>query len=364
MLHTKVKHSFQTMLKDLTETAGAPGHERSVREVMESYVQPWADEVSGDRLGSLVAKKGKQGPRIMIAGHLDEIGLMVTRIDDKGFLRFQPLGGWWSQVLPAQRVELFTRKGKLLGVIGSKPPHMMSAEEAKKGVSLDDLFIDLGVESKEEAEQLGVRPGDFAIPFSPFTEMANSNRWLAKAMDNRMGCAVAAEVLYRLHQDNVDHPNQVFAVGTVMEEVGCRGAKTAAAVVNPDIAFAIDVGIATDSPGISSNHSESKLGGGPIMVLYDARHIPNQGLVHLAEEVADDLGINIQYEFIQRGATDAANIHLNEIGVPALSMGVPSRYIHSHSSIIDKRDCEQLIDLIVEMVKRLDTDKVKELQLG
>lgn len=363
MIHNTVaKHSFRTMLKDLTEAAGAPGQEQPVRAVMERYVKDWADEITNDRVGSLIARRGNQGPRIMIAGHLDEIGMMVTRIDEKGFLRFQTLGGWWSQVLPAQRVEVLTGKGKVLGVIGSKPPHMMNAEESKKGVSIDQLFVDIGVESKEEAEELGVRPGDFIVPYSPFTEMANSNRWLAKAMDNRMGCAVVAEVLHRLHQEEIDHPNTVYAVGTAMEEVGCRGAKTAAAQINPDVALVVDVGIATDSPGVDSNQVESKLGGGPNLILYDARHIPNQNLVRLAEEVAEDLGIQIQYEFVQRGATDAANIHLNDTGVPTISLGVPARYIHSHTSIIDRRDVEQLVDWLVELIKRLDHERVEELQ--
>lgn len=363
MLHiTRVKPSFQTMLKDLTEALGAPGNERPVRKVMEQYGKPWADEITGDRLGSFIARKGTAGPKIMIAGHLDEVAFMVTRIDEQGFLRFQPLGGWWSQVLPAQRVQVLTRKEPLIGIVGSKPPHMMKADEFKKGVPIDELFIDIGVESKDEAMELGVRPGDFVIPYSPFTEMGNSNRWLAKAMDNRLGCAVALEVLRQVHEQKIEHPKQIYAVGTVMEEVGCRGAKTASAVVNPDVAFVIDVGIATDSPGIKSQHSETKLGKGPILVLYDARHIPNQGLLRFAEEVAQEFDIPFQYEVIPGGATDASNIHLNDLGVPAISLGVPARYIHSHSSIIDKRDAEQLVKWLVEMVKRLDEKKIREFQ--
>jgi endoglucanase len=360
MIQTQVKHSFLTMLKELTEAGGPSGCETAVREVMERWVRPYADEIRTDRLGGLIARRGTHGPRIMIAGHLDEIGFMVTRITDQGYLHFQTLGGWWSQVLPAQRVEVLTKKGKVLGVIGSKPPHMMEPEEQKKAVSIDDLYIDIGVESRQEAEELGIRPGDFVIPKSEFTVMANENRLVAKAFDNRLGCAVAVEVLYQLAQ-GVSHDNQVFAVGTVMEEVGCRGAYTATEVVKPDIAIAVDVGIATDTPGVNSKHSSCELGKGPILVLYDARHIPHQGLLELVKQVAEEEQIPYQTEVVQRGATDAANIHTYKDGVPAISLGVPARYIHSHTSIIDRRDAEMLVRWLVAIVKRLDAKTVEKL---
>lgn len=358
---TKVRASFQTILKDLTEASGPPGLESAVRDVMEKYATPHANEIRKDRLGSFIARKGRFGPKVMITGHMDEVGFMVSRITDDGFLKFHALGGWWGQVIPAQRVEVVTRKGKYLGVIGSVAPHLMKAEERKKGVEVKDLFVDLGVESKEEIEQLGIRPGDFIIPYSPFTTMSNENRWMAKAMDNRLGCAVALDVLQQLSVDRIDHPNQVFSVGTVMEEVGCRGAITSAHVVNPDISIAVDVGIATDSPGTSNPHAETKIGKGPLLVLYDAGHIAHRGMIEFVKQVAEEEGISYQYDVITGGATDNRFIHTHKTGVPGISLGVPTRYIHSHTSILDRRDCEELVCWIIGIVKRLDEAKVEEI---
>ncbi|PTX55035.1 endoglucanase [Melghirimyces profundicolus] len=353
---------FKQLLKELTEVAGPPGHEGPVRELMGRWASTVADEVTSDRLGAMIARKGNTGPRIMLAGHLDEIGFMVTRITDEGFLKFRPLGGWWSQVVSAQRVEVMTRKGKVLGVVGSKPPHLLSLEQRKKAVPLDELFIDVGAAGKEEAEEMGILPGDVVVPYSPFTEMANPKHWLAKAMDNRMGCAVAVEVLRRL--EDLDHPNTVYGVGTVMEEVGRRGAFTASAVVRPDIGFAIDVGIAGDTPGVNRDQAPCRLGEGPLLVLFDAGHVPHRGLVRMVQEVAEEKGIPLQHEWITRGATDASHIHLHGEGVPTVSVGVPSRYIHSHTSIIHQDDVDALIRLLVAVIRRLDTRKVEELLQG
>lgn len=363
MVHNESAYVFSHMLHELTEAPGPSGHEAPVRNIMKGYLTPWVNEVTTDRLGSLISQRGNAGPRVMLAGHLDEVGFLVTRITKDGYIKFQTLGGWWSQVLPAQKVEIITRKGSHLGVIGSKPPHLMKPEERRKAVSIDDLFIDIGVESKEEAEALGVFPGDPIVPFSPFETMSNDNRWLAKAMDNRLGCAVVIEVMRRLAELG-DHPNQVFGVGTVMEEVGVRGARTSTASIKPDVAFALDVGIAGDTPGIGELPSNCKLGEGPALTLYDAGHIAHAGFSRFAQDVAAEQGIDIQYEFIQRGATDAAAIHMYDQGVPTLSLCIPARYIHSHTSIIDKRDVFKCVDWLVAMVQKLDAGVVKELQYG
>src|SRR4051794_33459852 len=206
-----------TMLKELTDARGIPGNEREVREVMKKYIEPFADELTTDGLGSLIAKKaGKDGgPKIMVAGHLDEVGFMITQIDDKGFLRFQTVGGWWGQVMLAQRVTIVTRSGEVTGIIGSKPPHVLSAEARKKPVEIKDMFIDIGASSREEAEEWGVRPGDMVVPYFEFTVMNNEKMLLAKAWDNRIGCAIAIDVLRQLQ--GVDHPNVVYGVGNVQE---------------------------------------------------------------------------------------------------------------------------------------------------
>lgn len=358
---SKRADDLRQCLMELTEAPGPPGHEGPVREVMRRWVEPVADEVTSDRLGAMIArKKGTaDSPRIMVAGHLDEVGFMVTRITEDGYLRFQPLGGWWSQVVPAQRVKVSTREGMILGVVGSKPPHLLPLEQRKKAVPMEELFVDVGAKDKEEAESWGIRPGDTMVPDSPFTEMGPSDLWMAKAMDNRVGCAVAVEVMRRLKA--VEHPNTVYGVGTVMEEVGRRGAFTATAVVKPDIGFAVDVGIAGDTPGIRRDQASCGLGEGPLLVLYDAGHIPHRGLVRLVQETAEQENIPLQYESITGGATDASHIHLYDAGVPTVSLGIPARYIHSHTSIIHREDAERLVELLVAVIRRLDADTVRKL---
>ena len=350
------------MFKELTETPGAPGHEHRVREVMQRWISPYADEVTPDHLGSLIAKKtgDANGPRIMVAGHLDEIGFMITQITEKGFLKFQTLGGWWEQVMLAQRVLILTRKGEIEGVIGSKPPHILSPEARKKPVDKKEMFIDIGASSKEEAESWGVRPGDTAVPICPFTVMKNPKVLMAKAWDNRIGCAIAIEVLKRLK--GTSHPNQVYAVGTVQEEVGLRGAQTSAYAVQPDVAFAVDVGIAGDTPGVKPEEALSKIGEGPQIVLYDASMIAHQGLRDFVVDVAEELNIPYQFDAMAGGGTDAGKMHLHGKGVPTLAVTVATRYIHSHAAILHRDDFEHTVQLLVEVIKRLDWDAIQSLR--
>lgn len=353
-----------TMLKDLTDARGIPGNEKEVREVMKDYIKAYADEMSTDNLGSLIAKKtgDENGPKIMVAGHLDEVGFMVTRIDDDGFVYFQTTGGWWSQVMLAQRVTIMTAKGDVTGIIGSKPPHILSAEAKKKSIEIKDMFIDIGACSKEEASDFGVRPGDAIVPYFEFTPLKNEKMLLAKAWDNRIGCAIAIEVLKQLK--DVNHPNIVYGVGTVQEEVGLRGAKTATHTIKPDIGFAVDVGIAGDTPGVSDKDADSKLGKGPQLVLYDASMVSHKGVRDLVVDTADEQHIPYQYTSIARGGTDSGSIHLTANGVPALSITIATRYIHSHAAILHRDDFENAVKLIVEVIKKLDRDKVKEIVFG
>src|SRR5690625_3821279 len=353
-----------TMLKDLTDARGIPGNEKEVRDVMESYIQPYADKVYTDNLGSLIAKKAGDvnGPKIMVAGHLDEVGFMVTRIDDDGFIYFQTVGGWWSQVMLAQRVTIMSSKGNVTGVIGSKPPHILSPEARKKPVEIKDMFIDIGASSKEEAEKFGVKPGDSIVPYFEFTPLKNDKMLMAKAWDNRIGCAIAIEVLKQL--EGQDHPNIVYSVGTVQEEVGLRGAKTSANLIKPDIAFGVDVGVAGDTPGISDKDADSELGKGPQIILYDASMVSHKGLRDLVIETADEHNIPYQYATMAGGGTDSGSIHLTGDGVPSLSITVATRYIHSHAAILHRDDFENAVKLIVETIKKLDQEKLKEIRLA
>ena len=345
----------QAFLRDLVDAHGAPGFEQDVARVMESYLKGLGT-ISRDRLGSfLCEKKGSQdSPRVMLVGHLDEVGFLVKSITAEGFVRFLPLGGWWGHVVLGQRLIIKTRRGDVLGVVGSKPPHELRDEDRKKVLEIKDMYIDVGAASDFDVKKrLDIRPGDPIIPDSAFAVMANPNLLLAKAWDNRIGCAIAAEVLRSLK--GVAHPNTVIAGATVQEEVGLRGAATSANKVKPDVAFALDVGIAHDTPG---TEGDEKLGGGPLVVVYDATSIPNRGLLDLVMDTAAKLKMPLQYESVERGGTDAGRILMSGEGVPCISMGVPARYIHSHVSIIHRKDFDQTVKLLTAVVKRLDRKTV------
>lgn len=350
-----------TMLRELTEAPGVPGQEEAVRRVMRRYLEPLG-EILTDNLGSIVGRKVGQadGPKIMVAGHLDEIGFMVTRITDEGYLKFQTLGGWWEQVMLAQRVEVYTRQGPVIGVIGSKPPHILSPDERKQAVEPKAMFIDIGAASREEAEAWGVRPGDAVVPVGPFTTMRNEKLLMAKAWDNRFGCALAIEVLRQCKGQS--HPNVVYGVGTVQEEVGLRGATTATNLIAPDIGFALDTGIAGDMPGVSPDEAQSQLGKGPVILLYDGSMIPHTGLRNLVIDTAQVEGIPLQFDKMAGGGTDAGKIHVFGAGVPSLVIGVPVRYIHTHAAIMHRDDFDQAVKLLVAVIKRLDAEMVRQLK--
>lgn len=285
---------------------------------------------------------------------------MVTQIDDKGFIKFQTVGGWWSQVMLAQRVTITTRKGdEVIGVIGSKPPHILPADVRNKVVDIKDMFIDIGAASKDEVLEWGVRPGDMVTPYFEFNVMKNDKYLLAKAWDNRIGCAIAIDVMKALQ--NEKHPNILYSVGNVQEEVGLRGAKTATYKIQPDIGFAVDVGVAGDTPGVTAKESTSKMGAGPQIVVYDASMVSHRGLREFVLDVADEHNIPYQFEAMAGGGTDAGSIHVTANGVPALSIGIATRYIHSHAGILHRDDYDNAVKLMVEVIKKLDRDAVNKI---
>ena len=347
----------EEFLKQITEADGVPGYESDVRAVMRRHLEGIAT-IEQDKMGSLIGKHVGQadGPRVMLAGHMDEIGFMVKLITKEGFIRFVPLGGWWSQVMLGHRVTIKTAKGDLIGVLGAKPPHLLGDEERKKVVDKDDMYIDVGARSEEEVRDLGVRPGDPVIPVSDFTVMGNPRIYLAKAFDNRVGCALAVQAVAQLATQG--HPNVAYAVGTVQEEVGLRGAKTTAFAINPDVGIVLEVDIAGDVPGIKPEESAVKMGGGPTLLVYDARMIPNLKLRDLVIATAGELGIPLQFSAMAGGATDGAMIHIHNEGVPTVVIGVPTRHIHSHNAILCRDDYDQALRLVVALVTKLDAATV------
>lgn len=345
----------QEFLKDLVEAHGVSGFESEVAKVMEKRLKG-VGAIGKDRLGSFICEKkgAADGPRVMLAGHLDEIGFMVKSVTKEGFVKFMQLGGWWGHVVLAQRLIIKTRKGDVLGVVGSKPPHELKDDERKKVLELKDMYIDVGAASDWDVrKRLDIRPGDPIVPDSSFAVMANPDLLLAKAWDNRVGCALAAETALALQ--NVKHPNTLLAVATVQEEVGLRGAQTSAFKLKPDVGIALDVGIAHDTPGTDD---DVHLGKGPLVVILDATSIPNRKLLDLTVDTAKKLRIPLQFEAVEKGGTDAGRIQAVHEGVPSISMGVAARYIHSHVSIIHRRDFDQTVRLLAALVKRLDRKTV------
>ena len=345
------------LLKELTEASGVPGHEAEVRQVVKTYLEKIGD-LSQDNIGSLICTLSDtpESPRVMLVGHIDEIGFMVKHITKEGFLRFLPLGGWFDQVLLGHRVVVQTHKGSVVGVIGAKPPHLLTDEERKKVVEKKDMYVDIGATSLEEVEEAGVRTGDPIVPQADFTILANPKTYLSKAFDDRVGTALMIQALQALKKTG--SPNRVVGVATVMEEVGLRGASTSVEAVNPDVAIVLESDIAGDVPGIEEEQSAIKLGKGPSVLLYDRRMIPNLKLRDLVMLTAAELEIPLQVSLIEGGATDGGAIHLHKTGVPTVVLGVPARHIHSHSAIIHREDYDRALTLLIELVKRLDAETV------
>lgn len=349
--------STAELLKRLTEADGVSGHEAEVRAVVKRELQPLG-ELTRDHLGGVICTRrgASERPRIMLAGHMDEVGFMVRQISDEGFVRFLPLGGWWDQVLLGHRVTIKTRHGDVTGVIGAKPPHLLSPEERDKIVKKDEMYIDIGASCKEDVEKAGVRVGDPIVPKSAFEELSVAGRYLCKAFDDRVGVALVVDALRALREGS--HPNTVYGAVTTQEEVGLRGARTSADVVEPDVALILESDIAGDVPGIKPEISSIKLGKGPSVLVLDGSMIPNLALRDLVMDTATELDIPLQSSAIPGGGTDGGVIHYYRRGVPAVVLGVPARHIHSHGSIIDRADYDRAVTLLVALIRKLDAATV------
>ncbi|MFC7370598.1 M42 family metallopeptidase [Fictibacillus iocasae] len=347
------------VLQELTDTPGPPGFETKIKQVMEQHLRTITDDIVTDNLGGIAGKIGSAGPKILIAGHLDEVGFMVTSITKEGFLRFIPLGGWWGHVLLAQKVKIMTEKGDLTGVIGSKAPHVLSVEERKNVLNVETMFIDIGAASREEAASFGVQVGDPIATTCPFEVLPNPKFLLARNWDNRAGCYVALKALQRLQKKNL--PNIVYAGATVQEEVGLRGAETLANKVLPDIAFALDVGVAEDTPGMLGKEDPKSLGKGPLLGFLDRTVIAHRKLRDVVVKTAKQHNIPYQVDIMTGGGTDAGKFHLSHIGVPTMVISVPARYIHSNVSIIHRDDLNHAVDLLTAVIEQLNDDTFHKL---
>ncbi|RTE08694.1 M42 family metallopeptidase [Paenibacillus whitsoniae] len=340
------------LFKTLTEMQAAPGFEREIRAFVRGELAKYTDEFVQDGLGSLfgVVRGDESGPRIMVAGHFDEVGFLVTGITEHGTVKFQPLGGWFSQVLPAQRVQIMTEQGPIIGVIGSVPVHLLDEAARSKPADIKTMYIDIGAEDKAEALRFGVKLGQQIVPICPFTPLANPKRIMAKAWDNRYGVGLAIELLKELH-GGPKLPNVLYAGATVQEEVGVRGGRTAATMIQPDLFYALDCSAAGDMTGDRSAFGQ--LGRGALLRIFDPTMITHRGMVEFIQDMAETHKIPYQF-FISGGGTDAGQVHMMGRGIPSAVIGVCARYIHTSTSILHVDDYAAAKELLVKLVQASD----------
>ncbi len=338
------------LLKKLCDAHGISGYEDEVREIVKAELESYVDEIKVDKLGNLICIKNGSEFKEMVCAHMDEIGFMVKHIDDKGFIRFTPIGGWFSQIALGQRVILHGSKGKVYGVVGCKPPHVMRDDERKKAVEFKDMFIDVGAESKDEVRDMGIEIG---TPITIDRELVKiGKRVTGKALDDRAGLAVMIEALKRTKSDAT-----IYAVATVQEEVGLKGARVSAFAIEPDVALALDVCVATDFPGAESTHMDIKLGKGPAITIVDASGrglIATRNVIRWLKETAEKNEIPYQLEVAEGGTTDATAIQLTKAGIPSGVVSIPARYIHSPVEVVDMRDMENSANLVARALERAE----------
>lgn len=353
---------IEKLLQELSNAPAPSGFEGPVRDILKREFQAAGLAISYDGLGSIIGVRPGPagGPRILLAAHMDEVGAVVRFVTPEGMVKFQLLGGWLDQALVDQRWTILTAKGPVLAVSGLKSVHVTPPEERTRVTSRNDVFLDVGAQSKEEAEALGIRPGDPIAPVSSFARLAQG-RYVGKALDDRVGCVVLLETLRRLKEQGIHTPNTIYFVGTVQEEIGARGAHTAAALVKPALGLSLEAGIAADHPGGRADFAQEKLGAGPVIYLADAGMLVNLKLRDFLFQVGQENHIPLQTEVTNGGFEDSRELQAYGGGVPAANIAVATRYLHSHNSEIERSDLDQTIDLLVKVLGQLDARKVKEI---
>ncbi|MCS7145369.1 MAG: M42 family metallopeptidase [Nitrososphaerota archaeon] len=336
------------LLERLSTSYAPPGGEDAVAGEIMAFLGGSIDSFDFDAMGNLIARVGGDGPRVMLAAHMDEVAMMVSWIDDEGFLSFTPVGGLDPRVLLGQRVVVHTEKGLLEGCIGAKPPHVTTQEEAKKAPEIRELHIDIGASSREEAEAAGVKMGSYVTFPAHFARLLGT-RVMGKAFDDRAGCVVEALVARAAAEGGLGV--ELYAVFTVQEEVGLRGATTAVNSVNPRYAIVLEGTVAADTPGVPEASRVTRLGRGAAVRIMDSSMITNRGFYATLVKAAERAGVSYQPQIVAGSATDAGRIHLHGRGVATGVVGVPCRYLHSPHLILDLRDLEAAYRLTLEALK-------------
>jgi len=350
------------LLEELSNAPAPSGYEGPVRDILKREFQAAGLDVSSDGMGSVIGvlRGPTDGPRIMLAAHMDEVGAIVRFVTPEGMVKFQLLGGWLDQALVDQRWTILTDKGPVAAVSGLKSVHVTPPEERTRVTPRDDVFLDVGAKSKEEAEALGIRPGDPIAPTGSFAALA-PGRYVGKALDDRVGCVMLIETIRRLKEQGIKTPNTIYFVGTVQEEIGSRGAHTAVALVKPAIGLSLEAGIAADHPGGRSDFAQERLGAGPVIYLADAAMLVNLKLRDFLFEVGQKNNIPLQTEVTRGGYEDSAELQAYGTGVPAANIAVATRYLHAHNSEIERSDLDRTIDLLLKALAQLDARKVAEI---
>jgi len=340
------------LLAKLTESFGVPGHESEIAQIMSAEFRKAGYKVDIDRFGNVIARApGCRRKPLMLGAHMDEIGMLVKFINDKGFIRFVKIGGIDNRVLVNQRVVIQTEKGRIYGVIGSKPPHMQKPEEMKNAIDNKQMFIDIGARSRKEAERMGVKVGD-PVSFDLSAKTLNGKLITGKALDNRVGCYILLEIAKRVKSKNV------VLVGTAQEEVSTfgKGAMIAAYNIEPGQFIAIDTSIAGDHPEMNEDEALIHLGKGPAISLVEAGgrgNVADAQLKSACIAVAKKYKIPYQLEVIEGGATDAASVYGEKGGIPSIAICVPTRYIHSNVAVCSLDDIEKTTNYLVKLIEEL-----------
>lgn len=353
--HTLLKH-----LEILTSLPAIPNHEEKVATYLKEQLEPFADTIIRDNLGSLFAvkkSKTKNAKKIMVAAHMDEVGFVVKDINDVGSIKISPAGGWWSQVLMAAPITLYNQDGQSFkGCIGSIAPHLLTLEKRNKVVEIEDLLVDIGLTSKAEAKEKNIQVGDMIVLDGEYHVLNDGKRVMAKALDNRYGCAMVITLLEALSE--VELPYDLYIGATVQEEVGLRGAKTAASLINPDVAIVLDCSPANDADG---NKKElGKLGEGVLLRFVDRSMMPNRCLLNRLKQTCITHNLPHQY-YLSLGGTDAGEIHKSNQGVPTLSLCIVARNIHTNHSILDTSDLESASNAAFAMLSEFNSQAIEDM---
>jgi putative aminopeptidase FrvX len=339
-------------LRLLADAPGPPGFEEPVRKVLADLMKPLASSLRYDAMGNMIAVQGTEGPRIMVDAHMDELGGMIRRVTPAGLLTMQMLGGWLDQALVDQRWIIIGSKGLVHAVTGIRDVHVVPTEERGRVYPRDSLFLDVGARSEAEVLAMGIGPGDPVVPDSPFQVLNGTTNYLGKGWDDRAGCAVIVEAMRRLAI--LPHKNQIFWVITTQEEIGLRGAHAAADNIKPDLGIALEGGITGDVFRGHPEETQAALGAGPVLFLYDSSALPNRKLVRFVRDVAGRKHIPLQLDLVQGYGDDSSEIQKSNGGVPTVNLLVPARYTHAHNGIINRRDFDETVDLVVAMLQELD----------